>query len=86
MKTSIIYGLFASLVCFVLMYLDSKLFDEPRTKTTYLKNMAMVGGIIAFGIHSIGEANFNKAIGMSSSNVTLMGDLGEQIATGEPNF
>lgn len=86
MKTSIIYGFLASLIVFIFMYLDTKLMDNPKTKTTYFKNMLLMGSIIAFGINMIGESNFNKAIGLISENVHMMNNYGEKIATGEPNF
>ena len=82
MKTSLIYGVLAAIITFIFMYLDTKLLDNPKTKTTYYKNMIFVGSLVAFGIHLIGENNFNKAIGIEDLNISV----DEEIMTGSPDF
>lgn len=86
MKSSIIYGLLAAIIVFVFMYLDTKLLDNPKSKVTYCKNMLLMGSIVGFGIHLIGDDKFDHAIGLMSEVDQYLGELGENIDIGEPDF
>ena len=59
MKTCVIYGIIAALIGLFFMYLDTRILDNPKTRTEYIKNMALIGGIVGFGIYLIGEEGFD---------------------------
>lgn len=96
MQTALIYGFLTALVAFVLMYLDTRLLDNPKTKTDYLKGMGLVGSIVGIGIILIGEANFEQAVGILDiggmgrggvdDDYSGLASNSESIMTGEPNF
>ena len=99
MKTCLIYGVLAAFIALFFMYLDTRILDNPKTRPTYLKNMALVGGIVGYGIYLIGEEGFDQLIGVSddmgfglggggggSRGSDYMDGIGEEIMTGSPNF
>lgn len=88
MYTSIIFGVLAALIVFVFMYIDSKLFDEPKTKLTYFKNMLLTGAIVGGGIYLLGESAFESALNFNknANSSTYMSEYGEEIMTGNPQF
>ena len=94
MKTALIYGLIAAVIAWFFMYLDTRLLDNPKHKTVYCKNMLLVGGIVGFGIHMIGEKHFEDAVGISdfgqggsgSGGYGGYSDYSEEMLTGAPDF
>jgi hypothetical protein len=92
MKISIIYGLIAAVIAWFFMYLDTRLLDNPKTKTTYIKNMMLIGGIVGFGVHLIGEDTFKDSFGGqggsggSGHKSSYLSDYGEEMLTGNPDF
>lgn len=68
MKTSLIYGIIAALIALFFMYLDTRILDNPKTRATYIKNMALVGGIVGGGIYLIGEEGFEQAVGITTGS------------------
>lgn len=91
MKISVIFGLIASLITMVIMYLDSRLLDNPKTKATYLKNTTMVGMIVGLGVYLVGESRFTNLeifnlYGGSHYYTGSSSGLGEEIMTGFPDF
>lgn len=91
MRISIVYGILAALITSVAMYLDSKLFDSPKTKSTYFKNMLFVGCLVGFGIYLIGETKFEKTVGFGfrtpqGGRGGYLGGIREEIMTGVPDF
>jgi len=93
MQTSLIYGFIAAMITWFFMFLDSRLLDNPKTKSTYLKNMLFVGCLVAFGIYFIGEDKFsfnlpslNEQPTRRGGRQSYLGSLHEDILTGTPNF
>tara|TARA_R100001163_G_scaffold65729_2_gene64326 strand:+ start:6708 stop:6998 length:291 start_codon:yes stop_codon:yes gene_type:complete len=96
MRISIIYGVIASIVAAIAMYLDDRLLDAKKTKSIYFKNMMLVFCIVAGGIYLIGEKSFEQAIGnfdlgsvqQQGRGFGGYGYIGgkEEILTGMPNF
>ena len=41
-----LYPLIAAIIAFVFMYLDTRLFDTKKEKSTYIKNMVLVAFIV----------------------------------------
>lgn len=79
--TPIGYALLGSLLALVLMYIDTKLFDNPKTKANYVRGMLMVGFIVWLMVYFLEKGGFSS--GESSS---FMPNLNEEILTGPPNF
>lgn len=87
MRSSIIYGLLAAIITWFFMYLDTRLFDNPKTKATYIKNMIFVGCLVGFGIIFLGEDKFDQILGFNTQIGSGSGFIyGEEIMTGIPNF
>jgi hypothetical protein len=91
MFTSIIYGIIAGLITWFFMYLDTRLFDNNKTKGTYWKNIIFVSLLVTLGIRALGEVKFNEAFGLAkltggAGHVDFLDGLGEEILTGKPNF
>ena len=82
--TAIIYGILASILALGLMYLDTKLLDNPKTKATYVKGMAMVGLITWLVVWFLEGGGFGGANGSSSTQ--YLPGLSEEIITGPPTF
>jgi len=79
MWTIIFYGLTAALLALMFMYLDTKLLDNPKTKTTYIKGMLMTGAVTVIIL------NFYESVGGGETTQFLPG-LSEEIITGPPQF
>ena len=82
--TAIIYGIIASILALGLMYLDTKLLDNPKTKATYVKGMIMVGLITSLAVYFLEGGGFTGS-GNGASMQYLPG-LSEEIITGPPTF
>jgi ABC-type Fe3+-siderophore transport system permease subunit len=76
----IIYALLGAFLALVLMYLDTKIGDNPKTKSTYLKGMAASGIITAF---IIWLAGVDTLPGFGSKYLPAVDD---EIFTGMPDF
>ncbi len=91
-------GLIASLIALVFMYIDTRLFDNPKSRTTYVKNMLLTGSITGFLFYLIGNGGFKvdfdieapSAIGMLGGNISNTGNLvnsiNEDILIGMPKW
>lgn len=77
--TAILYGLLASVLALMLMYLDTKLLDNPKAKSTYIKGMLMTGLITGIIVYFVGPST-------SSPNSQYFPGLSEEILTGPPTF
>lgn len=95
MRSSVIYGVIAAVITWFAMYLDQRLFDSPKTKATYIKNITFVGLLVGGGIYLIGENAFDQALGAFkqtgrggsyAGGFGFIGGIGEDILTGSPNF
>lgn len=79
-------AILASLLALIAMYIDSKLFDNPKTRGTYIKNMVLVGSITGLFIHLIGKG-FKFDIELDNNVVgNMTGGINEEIMTGLPQW
>ncbi len=76
-----IYFLLGAFVGLFFQYLDTKIADNPRTRTDYLKGMAVTGIVAALVAYLTGADNIP---GMSGSK--YIPALDEDIFTGLPDF
>ena len=98
MYYAIIYGILAALATWLIMYLDTKLLDNYKEKSTYLKVMVMTGFITAGIITFIGEENLGHLTsslprrvltgggGSGSGALSYIPEIREEIFTGPANF
>jgi len=75
----------AAFCTIIAMYIDGKLFDVQRTKSTYIKNTLLVAGMACGAVYF-----FSPVSSVTASPLTNMANVryvdGEQILTGMPNF
>lgn len=76
----IFYLLLGATLALILMYLDTKIADNPKTKTTYLKGMAL-GGVI--GAFVVWLAGVDSLPGFGSKYIPVVDD---EVFTGMPDF
>lgn len=85
-----LYGFLGALLALVLSYLDTKLLDNPKERSTYLKNMFMGGLVVVAIVAFIGEDNLghHKMIGGGrlDKGLNYVSAIGEEIISGPPNF
>jgi len=91
MNTSmIIVAIVSSLITCLFMYLDSRLFDTPRTKFTYFKNMVLVSGISVAIVYFMGGNAGNTGKfqlgGVPASSTAVISGIDQEIFTGPPAF
>lgn len=89
--TPVFVGLLVALVIAVFMYIDSRLFDTPKDKVTYFKNMALGGGIAALLVYIAGGSlSLPQSVGVQSggsgSGMGFIESLNQEVLTGVPNF
>lgn len=80
----LMYSILASLLALGLMYLDTKLLDNPKSKVTYIKGMTMVGIITWLLLYFI-EGGFGTG-NQAGGAVRYLPGLHEEIITGPPDF
>ena len=73
---TLMYCIFASLLGLALMYLDTKLLDNPKSRATYIKGMVM-SGLVTWAVLYFLEGGFGSSSGSY---------LHEEILTGPPDF
>lgn len=85
-KSLVIVGIVSSLVTCLFMYIDARLFDTPRSKFTYFKNMVLVSTISVAIVYFMGPSNGPKLQlgGVAPVNTSLVGE--QEIFTGVPHF
>ena len=77
----LMYSVLGALLALGLMYLDTKLLDNPKTKITYLKGMTMVGLITWILLYFI-----DSGFGGGRAQARYLPGLNEEIMTGPPEF
>ena len=77
-----------TMLMWILMYLDGKLFDHRKSKWTYIKN-TLVTVLLSCGSLYLGQligTNPFRNTGMFSSGTTYLSDVGQDILSGPPAF
>lgn len=74
------------------MYIDSRLFDSPKEKITYFKNMLLTGALASTLTYLINGGGGNlfspltQVGGNGASTTSVVNGIGETIMTGQPPF
>jgi|UniRef100_A0A6C0J1Z5 hypothetical protein len=79
------YPILAALIAFVFMYLDSRLFDNKKTKMTYIKNAALVGFIVWLLVFLL-DIDGTQEIPIFDENISLVPEINERMIQGVPDF
>ena len=88
-SSPIIAGFVTAMLAWIFMYLDTRILDNPKSKTTYAKNMLMVGSLTALVVYVMGSSASLPAYAASvpASLATINGTgINEEILTGIPDF
>jgi hypothetical protein len=80
-----LYPLLAAIVAFVFMYIDTRIFDNKKTKTTYVKNTLLVGFIV-WVIMFILDIDSTKQLPFLDEQVKIIPEIGERMLSGLPDF
>lgn len=98
MWSLILICLGVSLSTWLLMYLDSRLFDKPKTKWTYIKNIIMTNIITLSTIYVITWLAPSKSVKeiiqsggqpvakISGQPTTFVSQIGEEMLSGDAPF
>jgi len=78
----ILVGILTSLVTLFFMYLDSKLFDTPKSKFTYFKNMLLVTAIAVVIVYFMSGGSLLQTGG----TIPISSLCDQEIFTGPPPF
>jgi len=73
-------------IMLVLMYLDTKLFDDHKSKLTYFKNLTATALLASASIYLGGLFGSVPNIMSSGPGTTYLADVGQHIINGSPNF
>ena len=76
----ILYICFSALMALALMYLDTKLLDNPKTKATYIKGMGM-SAIVTWALLYFLDGGSSRGASMQ-----FLPGINEEILTGPPEF
>jgi hypothetical protein len=95
----VITAVVSALVTWVFMYIDSRLFDTPKTKLTYVKGMSFVAAIGATIVYFMGSpalpqvggsnpgsGSGSGAGGMTPQGTALVQGINQEMFTGMPAF
>lgn len=91
-KSVIITALVSSLITWIFMYLDARLFDTPKTKLAYFKGMSFVAALSATIVYFMGSPSIPQIGGNAPMNIpvnqstALVQGLNQEIFTGMPSF
>ena len=76
----LIYSISAAFLALCLMYIDTKLLDNPKTRVTYIKGMSMVA-IVTWILLYFLDGGFSQ-----SSSTQYLPGIHEEMLTGPPTF
>lgn len=79
------YPILAAIIAFVFMYLDSRLFDNKKTKMTYFKNAVLVGFIVWLLVFLL-DIDGTQEIPIFDENISLVPEINERMIQGVPDF
>ena len=87
MLTYILVSVVMSILMWALMYFDTKLFDQKKTKWTYFKNMLATGLLTTFALY-LGKLVGTTSVAQMGGGLgtTYLPDVGQDILSGIPPF
>lgn len=80
-----LYPLLAAIIAFVFMYLDTRIFDNKKTKMTYAKNTILVGFIV-WVIMFVLDIDSTKQVPFLEEQIKVIPEIGERMLSGVPDF
>ena len=80
-----LYPLLAAIIAFVFMYLDTRIFDNKKTKMTYIKNTFLVGFIV-WVIMFVLDIDSTKQVPFLEEQIKVIPEIGERMLSGVPDF
>lgn len=96
MINAFLVALIAFIIAVLLVYIEARLFDQPRDVTTYIKVgalVALVSGTVVYLMGSpklpriqVGGDNGSSNLVTDSTNVSVVDSLNEEMMTGNANF
>lgn len=90
MRSSYILGILAGILTYFFMWLDQKLFDSPKTRATYFKNVLFVSLLVGVGVRLLGEERFEDMFTFGGSPKVGAGYVDyrgyDDMLTGTPDF
>ena len=82
-----ITGFISGLVTWFFMYVDSRIFDTPKTKTTYIKGILYSSFLSSTIVYFMGSPSIPKPINMTGGYGTaLVQGINQEMFTGMPSF
>jgi hypothetical protein len=85
--------LLSVLLTTLFLYIDSRLFDRPKSKLEYFKMSALVAGVVALVVYLLGSPqiilpSLSMSLPAVASAIQSPNDvvLAEEMMTGTPNF
>ena len=85
--TLVITAIVSAIVSGFFVYLDAKLFDNPKPKTTYLKVMFLVSSVATAAVYFMGGAKVSQLGGQAPRiGTSLVSGINEEILSGMPGF
>jgi NADH:ubiquinone oxidoreductase subunit 6 (subunit J) len=93
MLHNILIGLFVSIATIFMMYIDSRLFDKPKNKMTYIKNIILVNLVTFSSIFILtwlspngNIKDISQTVKKIEGNTTYIKQLGEEMLSGDAPF
>lgn len=83
--TPLIVGIFVAIIVAIMMYIDSRLFDSPKSKLTYFKNM-LLSGALGAGIVYLMNGDASSLGFAQSGGSAFVSEINQEILTGLPSF
>jgi len=80
-----LYPIIAAIIAFVFMYLDTRLFDTKKEKSTYIKNMVLVAFIV-WAFVFILDLDSTVQVPFSEKDIKFIPEINERMLKGLPNF
>ena len=80
-----LYPLLAAIIAFVFMYLDTRIFDNKKTKMTYFKNMMLVAFIVWVLVFIL-DIDATKQVPFLEESIKITPEIGERMLSGAPDF
>ena len=98
MNTSIVVtSIISGLTTWLFMYIDSRIFDTPKTKLTYFKGILFVSLVSATIVYFMGSPSIpslpqmggipmSGGIGQGNQGTALVQGINQEMFTGMPSF
>lgn len=86
MGFAIFAAIVASIIVAFFMYLDSRIFDSPKSSLTYIKNMVLCGSLVFAFTYMVGGAKTLPEQTGAGYPTSFIGDINQEIFSHGPDF